>query len=282
MFGPLVSGAWLAEHLGDSDLRVIDFRWSYDHETGAGRSGRPAFEAGHIPRATFVDLEEDVTGDQPGQGRHPLPTPAAFQRVMRQAGVNTDSRVVVYDDQGGFAAARLWWLLRYFGHEAAAVLDGDLAAWQGELIGGDEQIPEGGFVAVPNPNLKVDYDQIRTLPGDVLLLDARRPERYLGETEPIEARAGHIPGARSAYWRGNLGPGSRFRSRQELRQRFLAAGVRRGDEVVAYCGSGISACHNLLALEITGLGRGRLYPGSWSDWSTRDDAPVAIGKEPAA
>jgi thiosulfate/3-mercaptopyruvate sulfurtransferase len=281
-FGLLVSGLWLAEHLKEPDLRVIDFRWDYDHQTGEGRSARPAYEAAHIPGAAFVDLEAEVTGQQPGQGRHPLPTPEAFQQAMRTAGIARESRVVVYDDHGAFSAARLWWLLQYFGHDATAVLDGGLQAWPGPLTSGIEEIPEGDFVAVPRPDLRLDYDQVRHLADGVLLLDARRLERYLGDAEPIEVRSGHIPGARSAYWRDNLTPEGRFKNPEELRRRFIQAGAQEGRHVVAYCGSGISACHDLLALEVAGLGRGRLYPGSWSDWSSRPDAPIATGEDPAA
>jgi thiosulfate/3-mercaptopyruvate sulfurtransferase len=282
-FGPLVSATWLAQHLDDPDLRVVDFRWSYDHETGQGYSGRPAYEAAHIPGAAFVDLEEDVTGHQSGEGRHPLPNAAVFEQAMRAAGLSGDSRVVVYDDAAGFSAARLWWLLRYFGHAAVAVLDGGLQAWSGPLRGGHEEIASGNLVVAPHPEMKLDYGQIRDLPARaLLLLDARRLERYLGLSEPIEARAGHIPGARSAHWRGNLAADGRFKSAEDLRRRFGEIGVDDGQTVIAYCGSGVSACHDLLALELAGLAGGRLYPGSWSDWSVREGAPVAVGRDPAA
>jgi thiosulfate/3-mercaptopyruvate sulfurtransferase len=188
--------------------------------------------------------------------------------------------VIIYDDQGGFSAARLWWLLRYFGHEAVAVLDGGLQTWRGAWSSGRDQIAEGDFLAVPNPEMRVDYHQVRRLFAGALLLDARRWERYVGDVEPVDSPAGHIPGARSAHWRGNLEPDHRFKSLDDLRRRFADVGVRDGAAVVAYCGSGVSACHNLLALELAGLGRGRLYPGSWSDWSTREDAPIATGEAP--
>jgi thiosulfate/3-mercaptopyruvate sulfurtransferase len=274
-FGPLVSGPWLEEHLGEAGLRVIDFRWYLD-----GRSGRAAYDSGHLPGAVFVDLDRDVTGGRSGQGRHPLPTREAFQRAMRAAGVDRDSRVVVYDDQGGFAAGRLWWLLRYFKHDAVAVLDGGLQAWPGPLTAEPATVRPGNFVAAaPRLDAALEYEEVRALVGDAVLIDARAPERYRGEVEPLDPKAGHIPGARSAPWQENLDGRQRFLSPERLRRRFEALGVVDAGAVVAYCGSGVSACHHLLALEVAGLPGGRLYAGSWSDWSRREGAPVATGAE---
>ncbi len=198
-FGPLIDAAWLADHREEPDVRVIDFRWYLD-----GRSGRAAYDAGHVPGAAFVDLEE-VTGHASGAGRHPLPDGPAFERAMRAAGVGRGSRVVAYDDQGGYTAARLWWLLRYFGHDAAAVLDGGIQGWRGPLTAGSEKPAAGDFLAgPPREQLKVDYEALRESRGDLVLLDARAPERYRGAVEPVDPRAGHIPGARSAHYRGNL------------------------------------------------------------------------------
>ena len=271
--GPLVDSAWLAAHLGDPGLRVIDFRWQ------EGQPGRPGYEAGHIPGAVFVDLEADgLSGHQAGGGRHPLPGRHAFEAAMRDAGVNHDSAVVAYDDQNGFTACRLWWTLRYFGHDAVAVLDNGLAGWPGALATGWDSALRGDFVAgVPRTSMKVDYRDVRKLPGDSILLDARRPDRYRGEVEPTDPRAGHVPGAFSAPWGGNLDSEGRFKTPDELCRRFSDLRVQDGSHVVAYCGSGVSACVNLLALEIAGLTGARLYPGSWSDWSTRSDAPAATG-----
>jgi thiosulfate/3-mercaptopyruvate sulfurtransferase len=274
-FGPLVEARWLAAHLRDPDLRVIDFRWQ------EGQPGRPGYEAGHIPGAVFVDLEaEGLSDHQTGGGRHPLPHRDAFEDTMRAAGVDSASVVVVYDDHNGFTACRLWWTLRYFGHDLVAVLDNGLAGWTGQLETGWRTCPRGDFVAcAPRTAMKVDYEAMRHLPEDVLLLDARRPARYLGEFEPTDPRAGHIPRARSAPWGGNLDADGHFRSPDQLRHRFQELGVLEGSEVVAYCGSGVSACVNLLGLELAGLPGARLYPGSWSDWSTRPDAPIATGDE---
>jgi len=271
--GPLVDPGWLADHLDDPRVLVVDFRWYLD-----GRSGLEAYRSGHIPGAVFVDLDGEVTGPRPGAGRHPLPDGEAFQRAMRQAGVNRDSLVVVYDDQGGSPAARLWWLLRYFGHDEAAVLDGGLGAWTGELRTGDEAAPSGDFVAAePRLDMKLDYEAVRELTGSHLLLDARPPVRFRGEQEPVDPVAGHIPGARNAPWEENLGPDQRLLSPEDLRRRFAATGVEDASNVVAYCGSGVSACMNLLAMEVAGLAGARLYPGSWSDWSKHPDAEIATG-----
>jgi thiosulfate/3-mercaptopyruvate sulfurtransferase len=273
--GPLVDASWLAEHLAAPWLCLVDFRWYLD-----GRSGRAAYASGHLPGAVFVDLEE-VTGTGPGAGRHPLPEPEAFTRAMRAAGVGRDSTLVVYDDQGGAVAARLWWMLRYFGHDAVAVLDGGLQAWRGGLVT-EPTNPTPGDVTAGEPRrwMRLDYEAVRALSRGTVLLDARAPERYRGEFEPIDPRAGHIPGARSAHYRDNLSDDLRFKPPPELRERFLRLGVGPATEVVVYCGSGVSACHDLLALELAGLPGARLYPGSWSDWSARPGAPVATGPEP--
>ena len=273
--GPLVDGRWLQEHLGEPGLRVIDLRWYLD-----GRSGRAAYEAGHIPGAAFVDLDSEITGRIRGQGRHPLPARENFELAMRRAGVGRKSHVVVYDDQGGFSAGRLWWLLRYFGHADVAVLDGGLAAWPGELSTDAAHVAPGDFVASPaRESAKLDFEELRGSAAGLVLLDARSGDRFRGEVEPIDPKAGHIPGARSVPWQSNLDGQKRFLPRDQLRRHFQQLGVRSGDQVVAYCGSGVSACHHLLALEVAGLPGARLYPGSWSDWSTRDDAPVATGPE---
>jgi thiosulfate/3-mercaptopyruvate sulfurtransferase len=274
-FGPLVDAAWLAEHLTDPNLRVIDFRWQED------QPGRAGYLAGYIPGAVFLDLEaEGLSAHKPGLGRHPLPDREAFEEAMRAAGVNHDSLIVAYDDQNGFTACRLWWTLRYFGHDAVSVLDNGLTGWSGPLAVGEHEVPRGDFVAsAPRTSMKLDYDDVRQLHGGVVVLDARRPARYRGDFEPTDPKAGHIPGAGSAPWGENLDQRGRFKPPEELRRRFEELGVRVGSDVVAYCGSGVSACVNLLSLEVAGLSGARLYPGSWSDWSTRPEAPIATGDE---
>lgn len=270
-FGPLVTSGWLHDHLGEPDLRLIDFRWYL-----AGKNGRSEYVSGHIPGAVFVELD-DVTGE--GPGRHPMPDRGEFEAAMRAAGVSARSRVVVYDDVGGSVAARLWFLLRWFGHPAQAVLDGGVKAWAGPLQEGEVEVARGDFVARPGDSSKIlNFEDVAALHG-VPVIDSRAGERYRGETEPIDPKKGHIPGAKNAPFADNLAGDGRFRSREELRERFRALGVEQGEEVVVYCGSGVNACHNLIALELAGITDARLYAGSWSDWSHRD-APVATGSEP--
>jgi len=249
---------------------VIDFRWYLLPD----RKGSDEYASGHIPGAVFVELD-DVTGK--GHGRHPLPKLSQFQRAMRQAGVGDRSRVVVYDDTGGSVAARLWFLLGYFGHSAQAVLDGGLQAWGGPLETEVPTVQPGHFRAeLAGAGRVLDFEEVRSLSG-VPLIDARAGERYRGETEPVDPKAGHVPGALSAPFADNLGPDGRFKSAAELRRRYEALGAANG--AVFYCGSGVNATHHLLAMEIAGLPNARLYAGAWSDWSRRD-APVATGSEP--
>jgi thiosulfate/3-mercaptopyruvate sulfurtransferase len=272
-FGPLVSADWLRQHLNDPDVRVVDFRWYL-----LDRQGRDEFSRGHIPGAVFLDLEA-VTGEQDSnaRGRHPLPTSGQFESEMRQAGIDDTTKVVIYDDAGGSTAARLWFLLGWFGHVAQAVLDGGLQAWDGPLETIITTPAAGSFEARETDRARiVDFDDVCRLEG-VPVLDARAGERYRGEKEPVDPKAGHIPGAVSAPWMENLRPDGRFKSPEELRARFAALGANDG--AVVYCGSGVNATHHLLAMDVAGLRSGRLYAGSWSDWSNRD-APVATGKEP--
>ncbi len=279
-FGPLVSPDWLRKHLGEPDLRIIDFRWYL-----TGRQGRDAYLGGHIPGAAFVDLDA-VTGT--GPGRHPLPARQQFQDEMRRVGVSGSTRVVVYDDAGGSIAARLWFLLGWFGHGAQAVLDSGLQGWGQPLETAIPLVQPGNFKArAPQKARILDFEQVKRLSSargrgartGRVIIDARVGERYRGEHEPIDPKKGHIPGAVSAPWIDNLDSDARFKSPEELRRRFEALGVDGADGAVVYCGSGVNACHDLLALEVAGVPDVRLYEGSWSDWSSRD-APVATGKEP--
>jgi thiosulfate/3-mercaptopyruvate sulfurtransferase len=251
---------------------VVDFRWYL-----LGGKGRDAYERGHIPGAVFADLES-VTGKE-GGGRHPLPTGAQLEEEMQKAGISADTKVVVYDDVGGSVASRLWFLLGWFGHEAQAVLDGGIGAWGTPLETEIRAVTRGTFRSrEPDRSKILDYDDVRKLTG-VPLLDARAGERYRGEKEPVDPKAGHIPGALSAPWAENLGPDGRFQSPEELRERFAKLGAAGEEGAVVYCGSGVNATHDLLAMELAGLKKGRLYAGSWSDWSGRD-APIATGPNP--
>ncbi len=277
-FGPLVSPEWLREHSADADLRVVDFRWYL-----TGSQGRDAYLGGHIPGAVFVDLDA-VTGK--GPGRHPLPTKQQFQAEMRRAGISDSTKVVAYDDAGGSIAARLWFLLGWFGHGAQAVLDSGLQGWGRPLETEVPAVRAGTLKArAPERSRILDFEQVKRLStagrgkagARRALIDARVGERYRGEREPIDPKKGHIPGAVSAPWIDNLDANARFKSPEELRRRYEALGV--DGTAAVYCGSGVNACHDLLALELAGISDARLYEGSWSDWSSRD-APVATGDKP--
>jgi thiosulfate/3-mercaptopyruvate sulfurtransferase len=277
-FGPLVDAAWLEEHR--RDVVVADVRWYLD-----GRSGRAAYEAAHLPGAIHVDVDTDLAGPaSPAAGRHPLPHPADFAAAMSRLGVADADTVVAYDDAGGAVAGRLVWMLRVTGHRAA-LLDGGLAAWTGPLEAGAVTRPPALFTAAPWPPERLaTIEEVAGAAdpgGSLLLFDARAAERYRGENEPVDPRAGHIPGARNLPFSGNLDPATmRYRPAAELRARYEAAGAGLGADVVAYCGSGVTACHDLLALEAAGLGPGRLYPGSWSQWSNDPDRPAVTGEDP--
>jgi thiosulfate/3-mercaptopyruvate sulfurtransferase len=273
--GPLISADALAATL--TATTVLDVRW--DLQDGPRRD---RYEAGHIPGAAFLDLDRDLAaphGDGT-RGRHPLPQPDAFAAAMRAAGVSTGRPVVVYDDAGATIAARAWWLLRHHGHPDVTVLDGGLRAWTdagGALATGGESPEPGDFVAAPSVMDTLDAAAAAALARDGVLLDARPPERYRGETEPIDPVAGHIPGARSRPTRANVDDADRFRSVDELMRAFADVGVEPGGASVgAYCGSGVTAAHEVLALELVGV-RAALYPGSWSEWSADPSRPVATG-----
>jgi thiosulfate/3-mercaptopyruvate sulfurtransferase len=262
-FGPLVSAGWLAQHL--DDVALVDVRYYLD-----GRSGRDAYEQSHLPSAVWMDLEA-VLADPPSptRGRHPLPTPERFADGLSRAGIGAGTPVVAYDDQGGPFASRLVWLLRTLGHPAA-LLDGGLQAWPGALATGAYDRALASFPQQPWP--PEHFAKMDEIPRVGLLLDARAPERYRGEVEPLDPRAGHIPGARNAPWPANLDATGRFRPAVELRQQFTGL-----ETPVVYCGSGVTACHTLLALEVAGVQGARLYPGSWSQWCSDPDRPAELG-----
>lgn len=269
---PIIDADWLRASL--ADVVVCDVRWYLD-----GRSGREAYEAGHLPGARFVDLDDILAGPASAEGgRHPLPSPERFARGLGALGVGHEDAVVAYDDTGGMVAGRLVWMLRVLGQEAA-LLDGGLDAWPGPRSTEVPQ-PEAALrrpLPWPDDALATADDVARHLAAGGVVLDARAPERYRGESEPIDPRAGHIPGARNAPHGQNL-VGGRFASSDQLHDRFRALGAD-GDAVV-YCGSGVSACHDVLAMEHAGLGRPRLFVGSWSAWSADPERPAATGPHP--
>ena len=272
--GPIVSSSWLAEHLDHPLVVVADVRWYVD-----GRSGDAAYDAGHLPGAVFINLDEDLAGDpEVGPGRHPLPFPENFASAMQRAGIGDDCLVVAYDDAAGSIAARLWWMLSALGIRAA-VLDGGISSWFGELSIDVPVAPEDVTFtpkAWPLDQVvdAVAVDALRR--GDsVTLLDARSSERYAGVPNPVDKRFGHIPGALNAPWGENIDPETgKFRSVGELRERFTRVGVRADRPAVCHCGSGVTACHNLLAMAVAKLPTGRLYPGSWSDWSADEGRAI--------
>jgi thiosulfate/3-mercaptopyruvate sulfurtransferase len=266
------SAARLAAQRG---LTVLDVRWRL-----GGPPGRELYAAGHIPGAAFVDLDKDLAGPPGPGGRHPLPAAADFERAMRLAGVSDETPVVVYDDADSTAAARAWWLLRYFGHQSVRVLDGGFRAWTaaGYPAGTADDFHgrAGDFTARPAQLDVLDADGAASLARTGLLLDARAVERYRGEAEPVDPVAGHIPGAVSAPTSENVNPDGTFRSARELADRFRALGAADGRPVGSYCGSGVTAAHEVLALTLAGI-PAALYPGSWSGWITDPSRPVATG-----
>ncbi|MEU3481725.1 sulfurtransferase [Streptomyces sp. NPDC033754] len=272
---PIISASELqSESAGARPPVLLDVRW-----TLAGPPGRPAYEAGHLPGAVYVDLDADLAGPPGSGGRHPLPDVAAFGAAMRRAGVSAGRPVVVYDGGLGWGAARAWWLLRWTGHPDVRVLDGGLAAWTGEL---SEKTPEpepGDFRPEPGALGLLDADGAAELARAGLLLDARAAERYRGDVEPVDRVGGHIPGAVSAPTTENVDADGRFLGADALRDRFTALGAAGDTPVAVYCGSGVSGAHEVLALEIAGI-PAALYAGSWSEWSGDPARPVATGPDP--
>ena len=274
MVTPLISTAELAGALeGPDPPTVLDVRWSL-----GGPAGAALFEAGHIPGASFVDLDRELAG-APGAGRHPLPDAAAFQAAMRSHGVSATRPVVVYDAGPGLSAARAWWDLRYFGHRDVRLLDGGYAAWvaEGRAVTASGPAPVAGdFTASPGHMAVVDAAGAAALAGQGVLLDVRAPERFRGEVEPVDPVAGHIPGARNLPAAANVDAGGRFLPPADLAARFAAVGATPAVQVGAYCGSGVNAAQAVLALELGGIDAA-LYVGSWSDWVSDERRPVATG-----
>ena len=280
---PLVSTDWLAAHLNDANLRIVDVRW---YLLEKDKNGRDEYLRGHIPGAVFLDIEADLAPPRgQGPGRHPLPRPDAFAETMARAGIGAETHVIAYDDRGGATAARLWWLLRYFGHANVSLLDGGIVRWIAEnrpLQTQVPQVPPAVFVARPQPGRVVNrriVDALRQDPN-ALVLDVRMAERYEGKVEPVDPRAGHIPGAKNAPIAGNLRAADdpRLLDPAALRARYDALGASQAEQVVAYCGSGINACQAIFAMQLAGI-QALLYEGSWSDWSSDPDAPLAVGAE---
>ena len=292
----LWSAATLSDHLGDPDLRLIDLRWVL----GQPGAGRAAYDAGHIPGALHLDIDTDLA--QPdgfgAPGRHPLPDARAFAARLGRLGIGTGDSVVAYDDAGGGHAARLWWMLDDLGHRHVHVLDGGIGTWIATGLPLDSDVPSwrpARLDLADGWSRVVGREALASMLGTAILLDVRAPERYRGETEPVDPVAGHIPTAVNAPGGGNLGPDGRFLAPEALAARFASLGVHGSEagasvsgesvprvseaQVVTSCGSGVTACQTALAMRVAGLPDPILYPGSYSDW-TRAGMPVAVGSEP--
>jgi thiosulfate/3-mercaptopyruvate sulfurtransferase len=269
----------LKQHLADPAFVIFDCR----HDLMKPEAGAQAYAQSHIPGARFAHSDHDLSGPKTGKtGRHPLPDPARFSAWLGANGVDASKQVVAYDHAGGASATRLWWMLRWLGHDDVAVLDGGWEAWgkAGAPVTADPPAVTPTRFTGRARDVSVDVHHVLShldTPG-MLIVDARSPERYRGETEPIDPVAGRIPGALNRLYKDNLASDGRFKSPQELRAAFQALlRDRRPEEVVHQCGSGVSACHNILAMEIAGLTGSRLYPGSWSEWCADRARPIARG-----
>lgn len=277
----LVSTRELDAHRLDPDWVIVDCRFDLQQPDW----GQQAHAASHIPGAVYAHLDRDLSGAKTGRnGRHPLPDPAALARTFSAWGIGPRTQVAAYDQANGVWASRLWWLLRWMGHPAAAVLEGGLARWTAEgrpVRGGEESRARADFAGQPQVGLAASAGEVERVRQQAAarLIDARAPERYRGEVEPLDPVAGHIPGAVNGYHLDNVDADGAFLAPAALRARFQALiGGTAPADVVVYCGSGVSAAHTLLAMEVAGLPGARLYPGSWSEWCADPGRPVARGE----
>jgi thiosulfate/3-mercaptopyruvate sulfurtransferase len=284
MYTTLIEPAALAAHTDDANWVIVDCR----HDLMNLAAGRDAYAAGHLPNALFADMEHELSGEKRDaggafRGRHPLPEKDAFIDLLRSWGVNDDTQVVAYDAHGGMFAARLWWMLRWVGHEAVAVLDGGVPAWQaaGMPLSTDAPAtrPRGAIASSDALVTTVDVNAVlhNVEHGGRQVVDARAPDRFRGENETIDPVGGHIPGAKNRFFKDNLQADGRFKAAEQLKSEL---GVAVGDphNAIMQCGSGVTACHNLLALEVAGMPGAALYPGSWSEWSADAARPVVTGQ----
>ncbi|TYQ03617.1 UNVERIFIED_ORG: thiosulfate/3-mercaptopyruvate sulfurtransferase [Zoogloea ramigera] len=284
MHTTLISAADLAQHVLDSRWVVLDCR----HDLMNPDAGRDAFAAGHIQNAQFANIDTDLSGAKTGldgvfRGRHPLPERTVLIETLRAWGIDDDTQVVAYDAHGGMFAARLWWLLRWIGHPAVAVLDGGLAAWQaaGEpLVTPVAPRARGAIAERPSLTQTVAVDDVvaNLATQNKTVVDARAADRYRGENETIDPVGGHIPGARNRFFKDNLAPDGRFKDAAQLKAEWAPL-FASAPQAIMQCGSGVTACHNLLALEVAGLPGAALYPGSWSQWCADPARPVATGQD---
>lgn len=282
MHQTLISAADLGAHIDDPAWVVVDCR----HDLMNLAAGRDGYASGHLPGAVFADIETVLSGAKNGAdgvflGRHPLPDKETLAEALRDFGIDDTTQVVAYDAHGGMFAARLWWLLRWLGHEAVAVLDGGMAAWEaaGQPLTTEVRTRPRGALSVrapfvPTVTVREVLDNLQS--GQRIVIDARAADRYRGENETIDPVGGHIPGAKNRFFKDNLGPDGRFKDAAQLREE-LGALIDDPAAAIMQCGSGVTACHNLLALEVAGLPGAALYPGSWSEWVGDPARPVAKG-----
>ncbi len=287
MYSTLIEAEIVAKNLEQPHWVIVDCRFNLA-DTAVGYQ---KYQAAHIPGAVYAHLDDDLSGPPAtDHGRHPLPTPQRLAQLFSRLGIDEMSQVVAYDDAGGMVAARLWWMLRYMGHNAVAVLNGGWQAWQEAELptrSGIEKNEAAQFSGRPQPKWLVTLNEVASQP---LLIDARAPERFRGEIEPLDPQPGHIPGAKNLPYQQHLDENlpyqqhldenGRFRPADEMRAALTAVlGNQSGEAATFYCGSGVSACVNLLAMTHAGLGNGRLYVGSWSEWSSDPERPIAAGEE---
>jgi thiosulfate/3-mercaptopyruvate sulfurtransferase len=278
----IVSQTWLLGQLGDANIVIADCRFAL----GQPDAGRQNYEKDHIAGAVYVDLEQDLSGAKMAHGgRHPLPDLGAFSILVGNLGIDGTKTVVAYDDQGGAMASRLWWMLKFLGHSEVYVLDQGYTAWKAAGYPVSEEVP-AAFPRTFSPKVQramlASMDEVKDKlgrPGTVLV-DSREERRYLGLEEPIDPVAGHIPGARNFFWKGVLGENGAWLSAAQQEQHFAA--LRDADEIIVYCGSGVTACPNVLGLSEAGFDNVKLYSGSWSDWISYADNPIAVGDEEKA
>jgi thiosulfate/3-mercaptopyruvate sulfurtransferase len=279
MSSTIVSADTLAQHLTDPEWIIVDCRFRLSDPA----AGRRAYDAGHIPRSRYADLDRDLSAPKtPATGRHPLPDARGLAKTLGAWGIDATKQVIAYDDAQGAIAARLWWLLRWLGHERVAVLDGGLLSWNqrgGAMETATPRIEPAEFHARPDDSAWIGADFISQRLGrsDWLLLDARSEIRFEGEQEPFDPVKGHIPGAVNRPFEDNLDPAGRFLSPEKLRLAYSDLFRGSPGDVVHMCGSGVTACHNLLAMEVAGLHGSRLYPGSWSEWIRDPRRPIVTG-----
>ncbi|MGG1266584.1 sulfurtransferase [Brevibacillus laterosporus] len=276
---PMIQVDWLYEHLNDPSLVILDCRFIL----GQPDAGRAEYDAGHIPGATYISLESDLSGQKTEQGhggRHPLPNISAMEELFSQIGIDQHTTVVAYDGDDMAMAARLWWMLRYVGHERVYVLDGGYAAWNRANYPTSTEILQRksrSFTANVQSDMLLTKSAIEQREATIPLLDSRAPERYRGDVEPLDYKAGHIPGAECFFYKNTLQSDGTLKTKEQLQNHF--GELLQQKQIMVYCGSGVTACVNLLALMRAGRADAKLYGGSWSDWSSYKDSPVATGDE---